>query len=84
MTTLNAKANNAYRELRSEYVREHPDGLWPGYSHERDAFEDGWETGYKAAAAEMLQHLRALRADAITAERQNAYDRAIEAVQGLS
>ena len=84
MTTLNAKANNAYHELIAEYEKEHPDSVWLGFSHQRDAYEQGWEDGHEAATTAMLQRLRALRADAITAERQNAYDRAIEAAQGLS
>jgi len=84
MTTLNAKANNAFHELIAEYERANPDQVWAGFDHERDAFEEGWENGFGAATAEMLQLLRALRAGAITAERQNAYDRAIEAVEGLS
>ena len=76
MTTLNARAHEAWIlvEADSEF----------GFEGDDEAFEEGWETGYKAATADMLQHIRALRAGAITAERQNAYDRAIEAVEALS
>lgn len=84
MTTLNAKANNAFHELITEYEREHPGQVWAGFDHERDAFEEGWANGFGAAADEMLARLQILRAGAITSERQNAYDRAIEAVQGLT
>lgn len=49
MTTVNAKANTAYHDLITEYEREHPDGVWAGFSHQRDAFEEGWELGYEAA-----------------------------------
>ena len=80
MTTLNATANQAWHDLGNDadYLDSTP------FNHQQHAFEEGWETGYKAATVDMLQHIRALRAGAITAERQNAYDRAIEAVQGLS
>ena len=81
MTTLNARASQAYEAMEAELAQDDC-AVW--FTSERDAFEDGWETGYKAAGADMLQRLRALRADAITFERQNAYDRAIEAAEGLS
>ena len=76
MTTLSARAHDAWIavEAESEF----------GFEGDDDAFEEGFETGFRAAAADMLQRLRALRADAITFERQNAYDRAIEAVEALS
>jgi hypothetical protein len=76
MTTLNARANQAWREAEAESEF--------GFEGDDEAFEAGWEKGFQSAAADMLQRLRALRADAITAERQNAYDRAIEAVEALS
>lgn len=49
MTTLNARANSAYWDLIKDWNREHPDWEWMGFDHQRDAFETGWETGYKAA-----------------------------------
>ena len=76
MTTLNARANQAWHEAEAESEF--------GFEGDDEAFEAGWEKGYQASAADMLQRLRALRADAITFERQNAYDRAIEAVEALS
>lgn len=53
MTTLNAKANNAYHELIAGYEREHPDGVF-SFDHQRDAFETGFETGYEAAPQPMV------------------------------
>jgi hypothetical protein len=84
VTTLNARANNAYNELIDEYERANPDHQWPGFDDEVHAFEEGWEKGFQAATEDMSGLLRILRAGAITSERQNAYDRAIEAVEGLS
>lgn len=81
MTTLNARASQAYEALEAELAQDDC-AVW--FTSERDAFEDGWANGYKAASTAMLQRLRALRADAITFERQNAYDRAIEAVEAVS
>ena len=84
MTTLNARANTAYYALIAGYERENPDHLWPGFDDDRHAFEEGWEKGYQARGVDVLNVLRGLRAEAITSERQNAYDRAIEQVEGLS
>lgn len=52
MSALNARASEAY----AEYRKQHHGGRPPV---SRDAFEDGWETGYKAARAETaaLPHL---------------------------
>lgn len=76
MTTLNARAHEAWIavEAESEF----------GFEGDDEAFEEGWERGFKAATGDMSGLLRILRAGAITSERQNAYDRAIEAVEGLS
>jgi hypothetical protein len=76
MTTLNARATEAWNatEAESEF----------GFESDEDAFEDGWEKGFQAAADDMQGILRILRAGAITSERQNAYDRAIETVEGLT
>ena len=81
MTTLNARANQAWRDMEAELEQ---DDCVPNFVSEQDAWEDGWETGHKAAAEDMAGLLRILRAGAITSERQNAYDSAIEAVEGLS
>jgi len=51
---------------------------------ERAAESYAYSQGVHYAKSVMLQRLRNLRAEAITFERQNAYDRAIEAVEGLS
>lgn len=51
MTTLDARANNAWHAMIAEQEREHPDS-WMGFSHERDAWEDGWQTGHDAASAD--------------------------------
>lgn len=48
MTTLNARANQAYHAIIEEAGEN-----WMGFSHQRDAFEEGWATGYKAKTAEM-------------------------------
>lgn len=52
MTTLNARANQAYHE-----AAERLDGF--GFDNQRDAFEDGWETGYKAAEGDINATLEA-------------------------
>ena len=72
MTTLNARANQAYRDMEAELER---DDCVPNFVSEQDAYEEGWESGYATAAQEMLQWLRGKRAEAITSERQGAYDR---------
>lgn len=75
MTTLNARASQAWREAEAESDF--------GFEGDDEAFEAGWEKGFQSAKTDMQGLLRILRAGAITAERQNAYDRAIEAVEGL-
>lgn len=57
MTTLNARANQAYHAVGEKWNREHPDWEWMGFDHQRDAFEEGWETGYKAARAEVAKQI---------------------------
>lgn len=52
MTTLNARANQAYHALVEEAGED-----WMGFDHQRDAFEEGWETGYKAAAEDIAKAL---------------------------
>lgn len=52
MTTLNSRANAAYNALIENWNREHPDWEWMGFDHQRDAYETGWEDGYKAARQE--------------------------------
>lgn len=52
MTTLNARAHQAYVDLIDEDEREHPGSTWTGFEHQQDAFEEGWEAGYKAALAD--------------------------------
>lgn len=47
MSTINAKANNAYNELAAEYEREHPDEVWTGFNSEKDAFEAGFEAALR-------------------------------------
>lgn len=49
MSTLNARANHAYHEATEEH----------GFDHQRDAFEEGWETGYKTAEAESVERSQA-------------------------
>lgn len=49
MTTSNARANQAYHALVDEAGEN-----WMGFSHQRDAFEEGWEIGYKARTADLL------------------------------
>lgn len=48
MSTLNARANQAW----IDEVADEPTDDNAGFSHQRAAFEEGWETGYKTAAAE--------------------------------
>lgn len=51
MTTLNARANQAYHEWAEQM-----DG-WPADS-EKAVFEEGYETGYKAAQADVAKRFR--------------------------
>lgn len=51
MTTLNARANQAYREWGIEMDGQPADS-------ERAVFEDAWETGYKAHASDMSEALK--------------------------
>ena len=64
MTSLNARANQAYAEYRKRGGR-------PPIS--REAFEEGWETGYKAAAEEQTVALRERVADVLGAELPSGY-----------
>ena len=50
MTTLDARANNAYHAMVAE--QENSEMGWMGFSHQRDAWEDGWQTGHDAASAD--------------------------------
>lgn len=54
MTTLNARANQAYHALVEESGED-----WPGFDHQRDAFEEGWATGYKTAEVDLNAALEA-------------------------
>ena len=54
MTTLNARANQAYHALVEESGED-----WHGFDHQRDAFEEGWATGYKTAEVDMNVDLEA-------------------------
>ena len=51
MTTLNARAGQAWHEAIDGTTEEPFDGI------ARDAFEEGWETGYKTAAEELAEAL---------------------------
>jgi hypothetical protein len=53
MTTLNARANQAYHDLISKYESDNTDHQWPGFDDDPHAFEEGWETGYKARDEEI-------------------------------
>lgn len=46
--SLAARANQAWIEARD------PDTGFSPFAHQRHAFEEGWETGYKAAVAEIV------------------------------
>lgn len=50
MTTLNARANQAWLEYAEA------NGFHP-HSIERDTFEEGWEIGYKTAAREVSRQI---------------------------
>lgn len=52
MTTLNARANQAWRAAAEQ--KEH-DETW--FMGEEGAFEEGWETGYKTAAREVSRQI---------------------------
>lgn len=53
MTTLNARANQAWHEATDG-------GTDPAFDRQQDAFEEGWETGYKTAAEEIAKALEAI------------------------
>lgn len=53
MSTLNARADQAWLEYASQ------NGLHP-HSAERQVFEEGWETGYKTARAELAEEIAVL------------------------
>lgn len=55
MSTLNARANRAYRKYM-----EGSGADWYGFDHESAAFEEGWETGYKTAVEEATSRVRDL------------------------
>jgi hypothetical protein len=75
MTTLNARAHQAWHEAEAESEF--------GFEGDDEAFEAGWEKGFQSATSDMLGLLRILRAGAITSERKNAYDVAIRTVEEL-
>jgi hypothetical protein len=54
MTTLNARANQAYQALIDELEAE--DQVL-GFSTTQGAFKEGWETGYKQARSEVVDLL---------------------------
>jgi hypothetical protein len=67
MTTLNARANQAYHDLIAKYESENTDHQWPGFDDDPHAFEEGWEIGYKAACAEQDNRLDKVEAGAYDA-----------------
>jgi len=76
MTTLNARANQAYRE----YVQnQDPDLRF--FLGEQHAFEEGWETGYKTAAEETRFEIERLTATIHEVARM-LRDEAFETVDG--
>lgn len=52
MTTLNARANQAWAAVADEVT-----DTEAGFDHQRAAFEEGWETGYKTAAREVSRQI---------------------------
>lgn len=80
MTTLNARANQAWREAAGGEPFSNA-----GFGNERAAFEEGWETGYKAAAIEVLRQAADAWGDGIEGfPYQWLHDRADELAQGAS
>jgi hypothetical protein len=69
VTTLNARANQAWNEI--EPVKNDWDPM-PFYG-QQEAFEEGWETGYKAAAEERAVALRERVAEVLGAELPPGY-----------
>lgn len=77
MSTLNARANQAWHEAVDGTTEEPYDGI------PRDAFEDGWEIGYSAARGDVMGAVEWLRARANdeavgTADTRWAYKRAAD------
>lgn len=54
MTTLNARANQAWQDMEDEL---NEDDCVPNFVSEQDAWEEGWETGYKTARAEVAEEI---------------------------
>lgn len=54
MTTLNARANQAWTQITGD-----PDEVNYAFDHQRHSFEEGWETGYKAAEVDINAALEA-------------------------
>jgi hypothetical protein len=88
MTTLNAKAGNAYDAMIAHYESEHPGEVWHGFDNDRGAFEAGWEDGYHKAVSDFrylgIKVLKAYERGALTAERKHAYETAINVLRELS
>lgn len=60
MTTLNARANQAYHAVVEEAGEN-----WMGFSHQRAAFEEGWEIGYKTGQADEAKRVAAVLRSAV-------------------
>jgi hypothetical protein len=52
MTTLNARANQAWAAVAFEVT-----DIEAGFDHQRAAFEEGWETGFTAARTEVSEQI---------------------------
>lgn len=77
MTTLNARASQAWHAAVDGTTEEPFDGI------ARDAFEEGWETGYKTAREDVMEavewlHTRAKDEAVGTADTRWGYKRAAD------
>lgn len=78
MTTLNARANQAWREVAGGEPYSNA-----GFGNERAAFEEGWETGYKAARQEIAEALEAKASDTSYSEPEAVTEHLLSAAQAV-
>lgn len=81
MTTLNARANQAWRAASDQEHLDDDDQFFG----QQQAFEGGWETGYKTAAVEVLRQAADAWGDGAEGfPYQWLHDRADEIEQGAT
>ena len=72
--SLAARANQAWIEARD------PDTGFSPFAHQRHAFEEGWETGYKARDEEVARDVALIKAEALAKALQGHHPTTVMAV----